>query len=252
MMARKGHETGLVSPTDTTFLVVTPENVSFDFHLAGPFHRVIALALDLFLLGLILGCAGIGLGILGQGYFGLFYLLLFFLWWGYGGCMEALCNGQTLGKMALGLRVVSQSGLGINASQAVLRNILRGMDLFPPFFPGILAMVASARFQRLGDMAAGTMVVVENRGALPKAPERVDNLAHALSLIPPKFTAPISLREALTAYVGKRKTLSNARKREMASLVAAPLMRSWSLPKTVDPDLLLCALHEKTCGDRQP
>ncbi len=110
-----------------------------------------AIALAIFMA--FLGAAGMGI----------FLFLLFVAFWGYGGLMEAFCNGQTLGKMAVGVRVVSETGLSINAGQAMLRNVLRSADLVPPFFPGVVAMLFGSRFQRLGDLAAGTMVVLDGQ-----------------------------------------------------------------------------------------
>lgn len=246
-------------PLDTTILVVTPENVAFDFHLAGPFSRALALFVDVALLitfvtvvGLILVFTRGFLGgdLFGQGFFGIFLFFLFFLWWGYGGVMEAFNNGQTLGKKAFGLRVVSRSGLAINASQAMLRNILRGADLIPPFFPGVFAMMVNDRFQRLGDLASGTMVVVENRGARPSVTQSDHMTRKFEPLIPKQFAPSVSLVEALAAYVGRRKELSIGRRRELALILVDHFRRAWSLPKSVDPDLFLCALYERAAGGR--
>lgn len=244
---------------DTTTLVVTPENVAFDFHLAGPFMRALALVVDLAILigvvtvvglTLIFSTGILGGNIVGQGFWGIFLFFLFFLWWGYGGAMEAFNNGQTLGKKAFGLRVVSHSGLAINASQAMLRNILRGADLVPPFFPGVFAMMFNERFQRLGDLASGTMVVVENRGARPSIARTELSTQKLEPLIPKHFDPSVSLIEALAAYVGQRKELSVGRRRELALILFEHFRRAWSLPKSVDPDLFLCALYERAAGGR--
>lgn len=246
-------------PLDTTYLVVTPENVAFDFHLAGPFSRALALVVDVVLLVtfvtvvwllLVFTQGFLGGAFFGQGFFGIYLFFLFFLWWGYGGAMEAFNNGQTLGKKALGLRVVSRSGLAINASQAMLRNILRGADLIPPFFPGVFAMMVNDRFQRLGDLASGTMVVVENRGVRPKVTQTGLSTQKMEPWIPKHFAPSVSLVEALAAYVGRRKELSTGRRRELALILVDHFRRAWSLPKTVDPDLFLCALYERAAGGR--
>lgn len=246
-------------PLDTTTLVVTPENVAFDFRLAGPFSRALALVVDIALLITFVTFAGmilifsrgvLGGNLIGEGFWGIFLFFLFFLWWGYGGAMEAFNNGQTLGKKALGLRVVSQSGLAINSSQAMLRNILRGADLAPPFFPGIFAMMFNDRFQRLGDLASGTIVVVENRDARPSVTQSNLMTRNLESLIPKQFAPSVSLVEALAAYVGRRKELSVGRRRELALIFFEHFRRTWSLPKSVDPDLFLCALYERAAGGR--
>lgn len=237
-------------PLDTTILVVTPENVAFNYQLAGPFPRALALLVDLVLVCVFGLAMGIVFTLFGSGFLGVFLYLMFFIWWGYGGVMEALNNGQTLGKKALGLRVVSRSGLAINASQAMLRNILRGADVLPPFFPGVLAMLMNDRFQRLGDLASGTMVIVENRQTRPMPPFPNANTSTIQALIPKGFRPSVSLIEALAAYVGRRKELSPPRRRELAGLITGHFRSSWSLPRSIDADLLLCAMYEKATGSR--
>ncbi len=119
--------------------------------------------------------------------------------WFYGGLFETFWNGQTPGKRLLHLRVLTVDGEPISAWQAILRNILRAADALPivawpgtdpraAFLPlymtGLLACLCSRRFQRLGDLVAGTMVVVEQRdllaGVVPVADREVIELASQL------------------------------------------------------------------------
>ena len=88
----------------------------------------------------------------------------FLLSWGYGAFCEGVFNGQTPGKRALGLRVVSERGVPITGAQAVLRNLVGTVDGLVPFFfmLGLSSMLLSGKFQRLGDLAAGTMVIIEH------------------------------------------------------------------------------------------
>ena len=224
--------------------------MAFDFRLAGPFPRFIALLVDFTLLGVVLVAIGLAMGILGGAGIGLFLFAAFIGWWGYGGLMEAFCNGQTLGKKAMGIRVVSDSGLAINAVQAILRNILRSADLLPPFFPGVASMLMSSRFQRLGDLAAETIVVIDGGRSAPRPPrsdQRADEIRH---LIPARFRPDNSLIDALAAYVGRRNDVSIARRRELAQLLAQHFIRAWSLPPKSDPDLILCAIYDRATMDR--
>lgn len=235
-------------PLDTTVLVVTPENVTFDFQLAGPFPRVLALLLDIFLIAVFVIALLISLGTLGTGFEGLGLIIIFFTWWGYGMVLETMNNGQTVGKSALGLRVVSGTGLSITPAQAILRNILRAADLIPPFFPGVFAMLGNSRFQRLGDLAANTMVIVEKSNLRPKPPLTGVDTSAIEDLIPKKFSPSISLMDTLAAYIGRRKVLSPGRRKELAGTLANHYRTVWSLPKSVDPDLLLCAMYERAAG----
>ena len=232
------------SPLDTTVLVSTPENVAFDFRLAGPFPRALAFLLDFLLLGFVLFCLTLGLALLGSAGIGILLFIGFALWWGYGGLMEAFWNGQTLGKKALGIRVVSESGLAINAGQAMLRNVLRSADLFPPFFPGVVAMLFGSRFQRMGDLAAGTMVVLEGQRSSPRPPVVTNVKDQTRDRIPPQFRPDTATIDALAAYVSCRLDLSPARRHELSLILAQHFITAWSLPPRLNPDQLLCAIYE--------
>jgi uncharacterized RDD family membrane protein YckC len=235
------------SPLDTTLRVVSPENIAFDFRLAGPAWRVVAFTIDF----LVIVVVGIALfvpfavaGVVGQAFFGVFLVALFFLWWGYGAALETFNNGQTLGKLALGLRTVSQTGLSINVGQAILRNLVRAADLSPPFFPGLVAMAFTPRLQRLGDLAAGT-VVVHDRRWRPAPPRPDEGLNFAAELVPPGFRPDPVLAEALAEYVARRPMLSAARRDELAALAAGRLCEAWEIQAPVDADALVCAVHDR-------
>ena len=239
-------------PLDTTLRLVSPENIAFEFRLAGPAPRVVAFGID----ALVIGAVGTvsflafsAAGAVGAAFLGFFLMALFFLWWGYGAALETLNNGQTLGKLALGLRTVSQTGLSINASQAILRNLVRAADIAPPFFPGIVAMACTPRLQRLGDLAAGTVVVIDRRSR-PAAPRTDGGLNFAADLVPAGFRPDPILAEALAEYVARRPVLSSGRRHELASIPATRLCAAWGLPPAVDPDALLCAVYDRTlAGD---
>jgi uncharacterized RDD family membrane protein YckC len=84
---------------------------------------------------------------------------------------EALNRGRSPGKAMMKLQVVREGGLPITPREALVRNLLRAADLLPmSYFVGFVAMVLSPRGQRLGDLAAGTVVVRHDRPA-PAPPE---------------------------------------------------------------------------------
>src|SRR5690606_27659792 len=93
----------------------------------------------------------------------------------YGGFFETVWNGQTPGKRMLRLRVVTIHGEPISPYQAILRNILRIVDGFPYFIEppiriplfqvGLFAMIANRRYQRVGALVCGTIVVTEEHQA---------------------------------------------------------------------------------------
>jgi hypothetical protein len=82
------------------------------------------------------------------------------LQWGYFALFEAFGNGRTPGKRVAKIRVIHQSGRGINFVEALARNLVRFIDYCPSFYAvGMVAIFLSKRNQRLGDMVAGTLVV---------------------------------------------------------------------------------------------
>ncbi len=238
-------------PLDCTVLVSTPENVAFDFRIAGPFSRALALLVDISVIGFCVFVIAFILAFLGAAGVGLLLFLMFVAFWGYGGLMEAFWNGQTLGKKAVGIRVVSDTGLAINAGQAMLRNVLRSADLFPPFFPGAVAMLFGSRFQRLGDLAAGTMVVVDGQRSSPRPPVADGVTERMRGRIPAHFRADTALIDCLAAYVGRRLDLSAARRLELSQILARHFIRSWSLPPKINTDHLLCAIYEHATMDEE-
>lgn len=266
---------------DDTIEIVTPENIAFEYRLAGPFRRSLAYLVDLVLRIGISTIASIGLCIglawlIGDAVQGFTAVIGFVLTWLYGGVFETLMNGQTPGKRVLGIRVLTIEGQPINGMQAMVRNILRTADEMPPlplqafppieealqeifnseipvffFIPtyvlGLVVMASNRRFQRLGDLVCGTMVVVEERHWLTGVIKLEDPRAAQLAeYIPANFIVNRSMARAIAAYVDRRRFFSPARRREVARHLADPLLRLFQLPSDTSHDLLLCALYYRT------
>jgi uncharacterized RDD family membrane protein YckC len=157
--------------TDTLTLR-TPEGIVFSLPLAGPLTRFLAFSVDLAVvtaagsvLGTVLGSFRLLSLDLAQAFTVVAYFAISI---GYGIGTEWLWRGQTIGKRLLRLRVVDEHGLRLQPSQIVVRNLLRFVDLLPAFYlVGGAAMALSRRAQRLGDIAAGTVVVRALRPAEP-------------------------------------------------------------------------------------
>jgi uncharacterized RDD family membrane protein YckC len=248
---------------DSRIEIVTPENIAFEYVLAGPFRRLPAFLIDVFIRAaalFVIFVVCIFFSVIGAGSIGLgmFLIIWFGLSWFYGGLFETLWNGQTPGKRLLGLRVLSLDGQPINALQAVLRNVLRDVDAQPmvgfgvgiviPFYMlALIAMASNNRFQRLGDLASGTIVVVERRSQLRglAAMTQPEVVAFALNL-PVNFAASRAMSQALSIYVARRDRFSPPRRFEIARTLAEPLCERWGLPADTNPDLLLCALYYRT------
>jgi uncharacterized RDD family membrane protein YckC len=155
-----------------SLIIRTPEGISFTQHLAGPVTRFLAFSIDL---------AGITLisGILSQ------VLLLaaivspdfalaartvsyFVVSIGYSILLEWSWHGQTLGKRVLQIRVVDAEGFRLQPTQVAIRNLLRVVDLLPAFYAvGGICCALSRKYQRLGDIAANTVVIYTAAEKIP-------------------------------------------------------------------------------------
>lgn len=236
---------------DSIIKVVTPENIGFEYRIAGPFRRLPAYLIDLCIMMMIAwGVTVLSLMVLSwisSGIAG--FVILVTLWgvyWSYLGIAETFLNGQTPGKWLLGLRVLNYDGQPINASQAMLRNFLRLADNFLPLV-GPIVMMLNRRYQRLGDLVAGTIVVVEERHWLTGVAKLDDPRAIQLAAyLPPNFVVSKSMARALSTYVERRKFFSQPRRREVAKHLAEPLLIKFGLPADTSYDLLLCSLYYRT------
>jgi uncharacterized RDD family membrane protein YckC len=166
-------------------VTATPEGVSVEVVLAGLGSRFAAIMLDTVVQLSILvpvagGIAGLvgatGLGLVGLGLLSVLVLLDLF---GYFVLLECLTGGRTLGKLAAGLRAVRVDGRPVGFVASVVRTVLRIVD----YLTLGLFIVATRRNQRLGDLAAGTIVVRERRAAAPPRPPAPDRLAPAASVV---------------------------------------------------------------------
>lgn len=146
-----------------TLNITIPEGVSFSLPLAGPITRSMAFFIDFAAMSAALTALGplfAALQLMGDAGVGFTILIQFIFIEGSKMIMELLWRGQTIGKKVLGLRVVDERGLKLRPSQVVIRNLLRFVDGLPLFYAlgGVIALFNS-RSQRLGDLAAGTVVV---------------------------------------------------------------------------------------------
>jgi uncharacterized RDD family membrane protein YckC len=151
--------------------IETPEQVALEFPLAGVGSRFLALAIDMLLQGAIMAIVILAVtgawSILRPSGGGFWFaavglLAAFTVFYGYFAGFEAFWHGQTPGKRLVGLRVLSVTGRPIRLDEALLRNVLRVVDQLPGVYAvGIVTMLITSRSQRLGDLAAGTVVVHE-------------------------------------------------------------------------------------------
>jgi uncharacterized RDD family membrane protein YckC len=94
--------------------------------------------------------------------FAILGLIAFAFFWGYYIFFEVVWNGQSIGKRIVGLRVVRTNGTPITFTESVIRNLIRLIDFLPAYYGiGVVTMFINAQSRRLGDLAAGTLVVYD-------------------------------------------------------------------------------------------
>jgi uncharacterized RDD family membrane protein YckC len=192
------------------YTIDTPENVSFGYEVAGIGSRFVAALIDNMILGILLFGLNIALIValaalagdtatLDQGLepseedwvaglaIALYALLNFAIWWGYYMLFEWLWHGQTIGKRTTRIRVVRTDGAPVSFVPVAVRNLVRIVDFLPAGYGvGVVTMFCNRQSRRLGDFAAGTLVV-KDQGELT-----IDQLMASI----PK-TMPAKLRTEL-------------------------------------------------------
>lgn len=230
-------------PLDSYVNVIAPENIAFNYRIAGPHRRFFAFFLDgLFVclfLGLLIVVGAIfstllaslfaylrltwlieGLGFL----FGTFvFVNIFALWWFYGAVTETLMNGQTFAKRILRLRVLTTDGRPINAVQATARNLLRFADMMPVYNVLIVSSWLSATPVNLPWPPIPTCLVAFAFMLLTERHQRLGDLVCATMVVyeEPRWVADLAIADdprtpALAEYIPPNFVVS----RKMAQALA--------------------------------
>lgn len=198
---------------DTARAVPTPEGVELPLRLAGPVPRALAWLIDLVLRIIVFGALGIATGAFGKLGFAFMLLLWFALEWLYPIGFEVWFGGATPGKKSLGLTVLHDDGTPVQLPASLARNLMRTMDFFPALYGvGLLAMMLNADFKRLGDIAAGTVVVYREPATRHAA------VPSAAPIAPPM---PLTLPDQRTVldFATRAASLNAERAQELALLV---------------------------------
>ena len=198
---------------DTRLPLETPEGIELIVTPAGPSARLQAYLIDLLIRAGIYILFYIPLQFFGKAGTGVFLIVYFLLEWFYPVVFEGLRGGQTPGKRYCRLRVLHADGTPLSFGGALIRNLLRIVDIMPVFYVfGLLTLLTSRRFQRLGDLAAGTIVVFEPRPVTvnPDPEAGVRPLPMALSLVE---------QRGLVDFAERRGQLSVDRQIELADIV---------------------------------
>lgn len=220
---------------DRTLEVRTPESIAFNYELAGLGSRFLALIVDLAIQILTLVALGAGVLLVASRLphrsiaqateklaesvgVAIVIAVLFIVLFGYFIVFEALWNGQTPGKKLLGLRVVRDGGYPIDFGASLIRNLIRVGEQFIGFYAlAAISALISPENKRLGDLAAGTIVVRDARLAEPRTLAE----PRAEPVYAPTAYLSGEERALIKRFLERRDALSADRRRELAAQLAS-------------------------------
>jgi uncharacterized RDD family membrane protein YckC len=230
--------------------ISTPDHVSLEFELAGAGSRFAAYLIDFVLTMLLIiavvfaaflaggwvalrALAGGAGGTIGASWiWAIVVLVIFLINWGYYLFFEGLRGGSTPGKKRMGIRVIRQDGLPVGLREAALRNLVRAADILPPptYILGGLVMHFDRRGRRLGDMLAGTYVVVEkfelaSQNASGAAwAKRIEQGGSRQGLTLPRGTISAQQLALIEQFFARADAISPERRDQLIWQIAEPLL----------------------------
>ncbi len=198
---------------DTIKAIQTPEGVELEVRLAGHAPRGLAWLVDYMLCAVVLTTLSPVIMLLGEVGKGVLLIVIFVLWWFYDLFFEVLWDGATPGKKLLGIKVVHDDGTPVGWRASLARNLLRPADFLPfAYLFGFASTVLNKDFKRLGDIAAGTIVVYKQSA----------QIAHELPVENPQ-KPPLRLtledQQVLLHYAERTDSLSTDRLHELANIL---------------------------------
>lgn len=180
---------------------------------AGLFARGLAFLVDELIRWAIIALGLIAGAFLGYFGIGLALIVMFLTYWLYGVAFEVLNNGMTPGKKMQSLQVVHDDGTPIRLPASMVRNLVLSVDLLPAAYAaGIVSLLLTRNFQRLGDLAAGTLVIHRPlEAAVP-----VDGFSGVRT---PPFALTPGEQSVLVDYLERSRDLTEERSAELAALL---------------------------------
>jgi uncharacterized RDD family membrane protein YckC len=206
---------------DTVVTAETPEGITIELRPAGLSSRCYAYVIDLLIRFALLVAAssaarfmeGVGVAVM--------LILWFGMEWFYPVLFELSRWGSTPGKRLFGLKVVMDSGLPVTPAASITRNLLRSADFLPLCYGlGCICLLVRADFKRLGDLAAGTLVVYQSAPAT-RAANGAASLPAPLAPLAPAMTLSARDQAAIVALTSRAARLTPERLDELAALAAA-------------------------------
>jgi uncharacterized RDD family membrane protein YckC len=201
---------------DTLYTVNTPEGINLLLSPAGPMPRMLAWMIDVLIRLVIYTLTFIVLAVLGASGGGLALIITFLVEWFYPVYFELFHHGQTPGKKSLHLYVVQDNGSPVTPAASMIRNLLRFVDFLPLFYGfGLASMLLNRRFQRLGDLVAGTVVLYKED---PLKEDLEDDSRIDMHAITPPVNLQIEEQQTLLQFRQRQLSLSKQRAEELAEL----------------------------------
>jgi uncharacterized RDD family membrane protein YckC len=199
---------------DTFREVETPEGLALNLRCAGVVPRSMAWLLDLTIRTAVVWVLAMSLAALGDAGMGVVMIAMFLVFWGYPIAFEVLNDGQTPGKRMLGLRVINDNGTPVTWVPSIVRNLIRVVDMMPMLYGfGLVCALVDPSARRLGDLAAGTLVVYVEKPAP----------SHMAPPVPP-VPSPLPLRldeqGAIVAFAERSQQMTVERQTELAELLS--------------------------------
>jgi len=204
---------------DSHYSVETPEGVDLVMTPAGVCPRAFAYLIDVTIRSVVLFILGVLFSFAGDVGRGFMLMSVFLAEWFYPVAFEIFNDGVTPGKKSMGLKVLHDDGTPLSFSSSMLRNLLRVVDFMPVLYgAGLVSMASHPQFKRLGDLAAGTVVVYQDKDTSRQGSGAGDESE--------SFTLPLEIsrlsvtQQKLIVEFGERADgLSRARQAELAAIL---------------------------------
>lgn len=204
----------MISTIDTVITAETPEGIAISMRAAGYPVRCMAFLIDAAIRYVIVSGMAAALGYGGRVGTGVLLIIVFLVLWLYPVIFELTPGAATPGKRALGIQVMMANGLPLTPAGCLIRNLMRAVDMLPLFYGlAIVSMLLRRDARRLGDLAAGTLVVYRDRAS------PTGDFGAALPLRP---SVPLTIRQqtAIAAFGWRVTRLTPERAEEIAVLAA--------------------------------
>lgn len=213
---------------DDRVTVAGAEGIDLDLVLAGVGSRGAAFLVDLALQSAALFVVTAAAAVVADVGTAVVAIAAFVIFLGYPILAEAFAGGRTVGKALLGISVVAVDGTPVTFLAASIRNVVRLVDSLPGVYAvGIIAVLATSRNQRVGDLAAGTLVVHRPRAAVPSSPGGVSQASQASPADMAAWdVSAVTADEvaALRSFLGRRDSLDPRSRADLAQTLSFQIL----------------------------